>query len=500
VSRRSLLGVGTVGALGPLSCSSPKVGDLPGDSPFLHGVASGDPTPEGVILWTRLSGFGSGEAPVGSWAVFEDPEATREVASGRFETDASSDFTVRVVVDGLRAGTTYYYRFGQGGWQSALGRTRTAPSGAVARLRFAVVSCASFGHGYYHAYRAIAERPDLDAVIHLGDYIYEYGPGYGDVREYEPPRELLTLDDYRTRYAHYRSDPDLMELHRQHPVIAVWDDHEIANNAWSDGAENHDDDEGSYAARKRAAERAYHEWLPIRTDDPERIFRRLSYGDLLDLLLLDTRHFGRSQQIDDPNDPAFEAEERTVLGPLQEGWFDDEFDQSEARWRVVAQQVMVSDLPAALLNTDSWPGYPAARTRFYDTLRAADGRAVVLTGDIHMSFGTELVSDEGQALGAEFVTTSVTSPSLEREVAEQALEVVNEAPNVRFADLWRHGYMLVDIDEERVQAEWYLFDRVDRQASEESFAAAVYLRHAERDVRATDEPSEPASDPPEAAP
>jgi alkaline phosphatase D len=432
--------------------------------------------------------------------VFEDAEATREVASGRFETDASSDFTVHVAVDGLRAGTTYYYRFSHEAFESVLGRTRTAPEGAVERLRFAVVSCASFGHGYYHAYRAIAERLDLDAVIHLGDYIYEYGPGYGDVREYEPARELLTLEDYRTRYAHYRTDPDLLELHRQHPIIAVWDDHETANNAWYEGAENHDDDEGSYPARKRAGQQAYHEWLPIRSDEPERIFRRLSYGDLCDLLLLDTRHFARTRQIDDPEDPEFDAEERTLLGPLQESWLDDEFERSRARWRVVAQQVMVSDLPAALVNTDSWSGYPAARRRLYDTLSRDNGRAVVLTGDIHMSFGLDLVSDLGQALGAEFVTTSVTSPSLEQDLAERALELIDEALSVRFADLWRRGYMLVDVDEERVQAEWYLFERVDRESAEERFAGAACLRQDELNVRAIDEPSEPPPDPPEPAP
>ena len=500
LTRRNVLRATALGAMGSPGCSSRKLGELPGDDPFRHGVASGDPMPDRVILWTRLSVRDFGLTLLGDWEVFEDPEATRLVVSGKFETDASRDFTVKVDAEGLDAGTTYYYRFGYDGWHSALGRTKTAPEGDVSRLRFAVVSCASFGHGYYHAYRAIAERLDLDGVVHLGDYIYEYGPGYGDVRPYEPKKELIELEDYRARYAYHRTDRDLLELHRQHPMMAVWDDHEVANNAWFGGAENHDPSEGDYDERKRAAQQAYHEWMPIRTEDPARVHRRLSFGDLVDLLLLDTRHWGRSQQIDDPDDPQFESEERTMLGEDQESWLSDQFAESEARWKLLAQQVMVADLPGDLLSTDSWSGYPAARRRFFG-LGHGDDPLVVLTGDIHMSWAFDLVDAEDDTpLGAEFVTTSVTSPSLERELAERARELAFEQDYVKFADLWRRGYMLIDVDRERVQAEWYLYDAVDETTARERFSGAAALREGERVIVLVDEASDPPEDPPAAAP
>lgn len=500
LTRRNVLRAAALGALGSPSCSSRKLGELPGDSPFKHGVASGDPTPDRVILWTRLSVEDDGSTVEGDWQIFEDPETTRLVVSGTFETDASRDFTVHVDAEGLDAGTTYYYRFTYDGWRSVLGRTKTAPKGEVSRLRFAVASCASFGHGYFHAYRAIAERLDLDGVVHLGDYIYEYGPGYGEVREYEPPKELIKLEDYRRRYAQHRADPDLRELHRQHPMMAVWDDHEVANNAWFGGAENHNAGEGDYFERKRAAQQAYHEWMPIRSDDPARVHRRLTFGDLVDLLLLDTRHWGRSQQIDDANDPEFEAEERTMLGEDQELWLKEEFEASHATWKLLAQQVMVSDLPLDVVNTDSWSGYPAARRRLFEL---ADGGEplVVLSGDIHMSWALDLINgDDDTPLGAEFVTTSITSPSLERELAESARELALESGYVEFADLWRRGYMLIDVDRERVQAEWYLFNRVDERSAEERFRGAAALFAGERSLTLVDAASEPFDDPPPAAP
>ena len=239
---------------------------------FVHGVASGDPLPDALIIWTRVS-TATGPTEV-LWEVSADDFATI-AKSGSFTTDESRDYTVKVDVTGLTAGTAYRYRFTALGETSTVGRARTPPAGAMDAARFAVVSCSSYAHGYFHAYRAVAGE-ELDAVIHLGDYIYEYGDGeYGDVRTYQPPHEIISLADYRTRYGYYRKDPDLQAVHRQHPFIAVWDDHESANNAWAEGAENHTTGiEGSWADRKAAAARAYAEWMPIRENDgPQKIHR-----------------------------------------------------------------------------------------------------------------------------------------------------------------------------------------------------------------------------------
>jgi alkaline phosphatase D len=215
-------------------------------------------------------------------------------------------------------------------------------------LRFAVVCCASYAAGFFQAYRAVAERQDLDAVLHLGDYIYEHGTGeYGSVRTYEPGHELLTLEDYRRRYAQYRADPDLQELHRQLPMLAIWDDHEVANNAWRDGAENHQPDEGDYADRKRAAIQAYFEWLPLREVEAGRVYRSFRYGDLLELILADTRHWGRDELIDDLTDPGFQDPARSILGEDQERWLEQELVEATTTWRVLAQQGQCGRCPRA---------------------------------------------------------------------------------------------------------------------------------------------------------
>ena len=267
---------------------------------FAHGVASGDPLPDAVILWTRVTPEDRGSVSV-QYVVASDSALHEIVASGDLQTDASRDYTIKVDVTGLEPDVSYYYAFNVGDVQSEVGRTRTAPL-QTESARFAVVSCASYGHGYFHAYRAVAEREELNAVIHLGDYIYEYATGaFGTVRRCEPAHEILTLDDYRRRYAHYRQDSDLRALHRVHPMIVVWDDHEIANNAWHDGAQNHNPErgEGDYGARKAAATRAFFEWQPVRESEAGSCFRQFAFGNLVDLIMLDTRLSGRDAQIED---------------------------------------------------------------------------------------------------------------------------------------------------------------------------------------------------------
>ena len=275
---------------------------------FAHGIASGDPTRDSVILWTRVNTADARDTVRAKWTVASDPGMKDIRRFGRVETNHRRDFTVKIDARGLRPAATYYYQFEAGGVKSPVGRTRTLPDKSVDRLRLAFASCANYPHGYFNAYARIAARDDLDFVLHLGDYIYEYKLGdYADAalegqRDVVPTQEIVTLADYRLRYALYRTDPDLQEVHRQHPFITVWDDHETANNSWRDGAENHnpDEGEGKWRVRRRGAVQAYNEYMPIRSDSPsdDRIYRTFRFGDLADILMLDTRLHGRDQQID----------------------------------------------------------------------------------------------------------------------------------------------------------------------------------------------------------
>ncbi len=494
LTRRDLLraaqavGVASVTA-GPFAgCDS---GEAPGPLDlFQHGVASGDPLPDGVILWTRVSPLTAGTVEV-TWEIAADSGFEPVLATGSAEASAERDYTVKVDVGGLAPARTYFYRFRGQLQTSPVGRTRTAPAGATARARFGVASCSSYAQGYFHAYRALSGRADLDAVIHLGDYIYESGPGqFGGERPIEPPREATTLADYRTRHAQYKRDPDLQAVHRQHPFICVWDDHESANNSWKDGAINHQPDEGSWADRKAAAQRAYAEWMPIRDQgDPARIWRKLAWGDLADLILLDTRMWARTTSSTvvlgavPSEDPG-----ATLLGDDQAAWLEEQIRGSTARWKLIGQQVMVANLilsPGMIVNLDQWHGYPASRRRFLDFLRtSAASNVVVLTGDLHSSWASELVldpTDRAQydpatgrgALAVEFVAPGITSPGL----PPTFLSLVDSArpfnPHLRWFDLTKQGYLVVDVLPERVQAAWYLYANIKLpQETAETFAAA----------------------------
>jgi alkaline phosphatase D len=531
--RGAVLGSAAVGTLPLLpgcgSSDSPG-GRGPGSdtAEFRHGVASGDPLADRVMLWTRVSGV-AGRVAV-DWRVWTDPALTQAVAAGTVATDASRDYTVKVDATGLQPGTSYYYRFSSGGVDSPVGRTRTAPQGATERLRIGVVSCSSLAHGFFNAYRLLAARADLDLILHLGDYIYEYGSGeYGSAREYEPAHEILTLDDYRTRYGQYRLDPDLQELHRQHPMINVWDDHETADNSWRDGAENHQPGEGEWPQRKAWGIQAFHEWLPIRPADPAdpgRIYRGFRYGDLADITMLDTRLHDRDEPgsipplPDEPiRDPA-----RRMLGPEQRQWLFDRLASSGARWRLIGQQVVMHQwqlvgLPLALgggqpLNGDAWDGYQAERQAFIDHLRdRAIGNVLILTGDVHSSWAADLTDDPANpaaynpltgagAVAAEFVTTSVTSPFLlEPPEGQQAFQATN--PHIKYIDVDRKGYLLLDVTPERIQGEWWYVDTIAERGGGESFGRALVLadgaNHLDPALTAGS-PSSPPADPPPPAP
>lgn len=480
---------------------------------FWHGVASGDPLSTAVMLWTRVSPEGDGPVEV-FWEMAYDPDFTRRVRSGTTSTSGERDFTVKIDADGLHPGTVYFYRFRSLGRASIVGRTRTAPTRRVRSLRFAVLSCSSYASGYFHVYRSVAERTDLDAVFHLGDYIYESGGGSGD-RRHDPPREILTLADYRTRYAQYRRDPDLQAVHQQHPFIAVWDDHESSNDAYADGAENHDPaTDGDWVARKAASQQAYFEWMPIRQTDDGRIWRSFSFGPLLDIVMLDTRLWGRDAQATPSQSDVINDPERTLLGDDQEQWLAETLRGSTAQWRLIGQQVMMAQLllGGVPLNADQWDGYAGSRTRFLDVLEGdAVSNVVVLTGDIHTSWANDISRDprpggtydpdtgEG-SLAVEFVTPSVTSSSLS-SVTPAIFELLSESnPHIRWAELTQKGYVVVDVDDARVQGAWFFVTDIAQPDYTEAFAVAFSSLDGQNHLIQDDAPAPAKDDAPPSAP
>ncbi|NUT15475.1 MAG: alkaline phosphatase, partial [Cupriavidus sp.] len=303
-----------------------------GSEAFRHGVASGDPLADRVIVWTRVTVSSPGTLNL-KWEVASDANFGAIVARGDAATGPEQDYTIKVDVTGLMPASIYFYRFLLGVQPSPTGRTKTLPVGQVAQLRLAALSCSNFPSGYFNVYAEVAKRDDIDVALHLGDYIYEYGlVGYASQlafaidRESQPPHEILTLEDYRRRHAQYRTDPDLRAMHAKVPVIAVWDDHDLADNAWSGGAANHDEGaEGSFIARRAAAVRAYHEWLPTRLPDPAdplKIYRSFDFGNLASLHMLDTRLIGRDQQVtlDQYLSGLAEGATRQLLGTTQLDW------------------------------------------------------------------------------------------------------------------------------------------------------------------------------------
>jgi alkaline phosphatase D len=494
----------------PLTVRAQQDPPSPAARLFRHGVASGDPLMDRVMLWTRVTppAAASVTSPIDvRWVVASDERLSQVVARGTAPAAAERDFTVKVDAGGLKPGATYYYAFDAVGEQSPVGRTKTLPGAGAARLRLGQVSCSNYPTGYFNVYRCLANRADLDAVVHLGDYIYEFPLGvYADKtidRPVVPAHETVTLEDYRARYALYRTDPDLQEAHRQHPFIVVWDDHESANDAWSGGAQNHSEDEGPWAARQAAAWRAYLEWLPIRESGGAgiRLYRTFRFGDLADLIMLDTRGL-RDRQVAGNDAAALADPRRSLLGEAQERWLSSTLDASRGagtRWRLIGQQIMFSSLTlpgTAVRNVDVWDGYQAARSRVFDMItRQGMSNVAILTGDIHSSWafdvprnpwtGYNRQTGEG-SVAVEIVTPAVSSPPLFNNAALRANAKVLSplAGHLKFLDGDSRGYVLLDIDGERLQAEWYFVPTVTERTPRESRAASfVCERGSSRLVR-----------------
>ena len=505
----------TTGAsLGALSLRGFAV-DKPAAAHFTHGIASGDPLADRVILWTRvLPGSGNAEAVPCTWQVATDDSFDTVVASGEAAARADRDYTVKVDAAGLAAGTSYCYRFIANGVISPVGCTRTLPVGAVSEFKMAVASCSNYPQGFFHAYRDIAES-DVDVVLHLGDYLYEYPVGeYVNPvaeetlgRKVEPEYEILVLEDYRMRHGLYRTDPDLQAAHAAHPWITVWDDHEMMNNTWRAGAENHNEGEGDFFERIHAARQAYHEWMPIRTGaegDQGVIYRAFQIGDLADLLMLDTRLVGRDEQLDYAKgiEQAGSVEafiktdlynpKRQMLGEEQEAWLQQALQSSKARgatWQVLGQQVLMGKLNIPVIppeelaklelseyarprvaqsqqlapyglpsNLDAWDGYPAARERLFAMLSAHATNPISLAGDTHNGWAFNLTNQKGEAVGVEWGTPGVSSPGLENYVPlppEQMQALLKGAsPELVACDTSQRGWTHVTLTPEAATAQW----------------------------------------------
>ncbi|GGB45876.1 alkaline phosphatase D family protein [Shewanella inventionis] len=555
VTRRDFLamsakGVGAaVVSYGLMGCNSDDDEVISGQ--FLQGIASGDPAADAVILWTRVTPDIQGDITV-SWEVATDSNFTDLVTNGQTVTNDSRDYTVKVDAVGLAPGQQYFYRFKAGENVSEIGQTRTLPQGSVDSVKLAVMSCANFPAGYFNVYEMAAQRDDLDAVVHLGDYLYEYARGeYASEnaaalgREVLPEGELFLLADYRTRYSQYRSDSSLQKLHAKVPFITVWDDHEVANDTWKDGAENHNDDEGDFDQRKAAALQAYFEWLPIRPwseGNNEEIYRSFNYGNLVDLHMLDTRVLARDKQLEysdyiDATTGSFDSDNflaavtdtnRTLLGQTQLLWLQQTLLQSTAKWQVLGQQVLMGKmlLPAAIAtqqmsipqfaelagiavlaaraqagdttltaeqlaylqanqdkltpevmvllqlpsipyNLDAWDGYAYEREVIYATAKSLNHNLVVIAGDTHNAWANELTDTNGDTVGVEFATSSVSSPGLEyylglsdAEMPATEAAIVDLVSDLKYANLKDRGYLLLSFTADEVRGDWQYVDTI----------------------------------------
>ncbi|MPY12073.1 alkaline phosphatase D family protein [Arthrobacter bussei] len=522
LSRRTVLrAAGTVAAAGAVVVPVTTARSTPAAAAtgtFTHGVASGDPLPDGVLLWTRVTprrdakpGSGRGPAVPVRWEVSTTSDFRRIVARGTAKTGPERDHTVKVDVRGLLPATGYWYRFISGHEQSPVGRTRTAPAeqAAVDLLRVGVVSCANLQAGYFSSYRHLAARGDLDLVLHLGDYLYEYAPGEYQardvvVRPHDPPVEMTTLEHYRRRHAQYKQDPDLQALHAAVPFVVTWDDHESTNDAWEGGAENHTEGaEGAWVDRRAAAMQAYAEWMPVRYEAGGQLYRRLAFGSLASISMLDLRSY-RDQQAATTTDPAIGDPDRSITGEAQMEWLLDGLSTQQAQWKLVGNSVMITPVlfPPALgaaavegmeklmgattvdgvpYNIDQWDGYTADQSRVLRHL-GDNGieNTVFLTGDIHSGWACDLPADRatypvtGASVGTELVCTSVTSDNLDDilgappRTASLGVEARfrTNNPHVKYLDFDSHGYSVLEVRPGGMRMDWYvLSDRTDRAAT-----------------------------------
>ncbi len=462
--------------------------------PFPYGVASFEPTASGVLLWTRATAAG----PV-DWELATDEAFSAVVETGRSDAgfleggQAGADAEASHVVsaDGLTPGADHFYRFSQGGRFSPVGRTRTLPDDDRP-IRLGLACCGDYSAGHFAAYRALADA-DIDAVVHLGDYVY--AEVEGDLRPVDPTHEAITRDEYRCRYAQVRLDPDLQALHQRHPMFTVADDHDLADNAYEDGAKTHDPEtEGPWSTRRDGAVAERSEWLPVRTDGPpgrsaRAQWRSVRLGELGELVLLDTRLAGRDRHADDEDGPDLDDSNRSILGSAQMAWVGERLADTSGPWSIVVSSVVINpmhlDLPGRLgmnrplppgylvtdgiaINTDGWDGYPCERDRLAAALRARGRGGVLLSGDVHSAWAFEGPSDGDGPVAVEFTCPAVTSKPMGEmiPVVGGLVEAMMAAEHgVAWVDLFARGHLVVDIDPESVTGTWYFSDSEDPAAA-----------------------------------
>ena len=552
LTRRGVMGL-TAGA-GLAACTSPESISGKNDGvveagAFAHGLASGDPFATSVVLWTRVTTEMEGDIDV-LWKVSRDAEFNDIVRTGTVTTNAARDHCVKVIADDLQPGQTYFYCFHAGEAVSEIGRTRTLPEGETDSLRFAVVSCANWQHGYFNTYDAIAKRAaqqPYDAMIHLGDYYYEYGqldsPRLPD-RIHAPTHEIVELDDYRERHAQYRSDAALQSATAAMPLIAVWDDHETSNDSWQTGAQNHQlGTEGDWGMRKQAALRAYYEWMPIREPAVGRvrsdIYRNFRFGNLANLTCVETRLTARAEPIivesyideisaeggaDKFRKDVLYDPDREMFGRDQQDFIIDALSQSKqdgVTWRLLANQVIMGRLltpdfspyidETALklievdwpevrdfltlskynmpLYPDSWDGYPVARENFYAALNKAGlNDMLVLTGDAHEFWVNDLTSEAGQKVGLELVTSSVSSETLTAYlgdgVPEHNLLLTQKNEDARYYNATRSGFIDLTLTPKKAAVVMFNVDTVMSRDYTLSETASFTLRKSDDTIKA----------------
>jgi len=453
--------------------------------PFSLGVASGDPLPDGVVLWTRLApdplngGGMPSQAVTVKWEIATD-ERMKEIAQ-RGSAVAAPEFghSVHVEVKGLKPGRWYWYRFMVGSAVSPIGRTRTAPAlnARLERLGFAFASCQHYETGYFTAYKHLADE-QLDFVVHLGDYIYEGAPAANRPRKHNSP-EIISLEDYRNRYALYKSDPDLKLAHAAFPWIVTWDDHEVDNNYANDVPEDKQT-RSAFLERRAHAYQAYYEHMPLRRSSLPRgselrLYRRLRFGDLAEFSVLDTRQYRTDQPCGDGNKslcPEALNPQATMMGAEQERWLFNNLDRSKALWNVIAQQVMMArwDSGPGLeqrLSMDKWGAYPAALNRFLNLLRERKpSNPVVLTGDIHSNWVADLKADfnnpDSAVVGTEFVGTSITSGGDGMDMRPDVEQQMGENPHIKFFNSQR-GYVRCHITPKQWQTDFRIVAAVTKR-------------------------------------
>ena len=504
---------------------------------FNHGVASGDPLSNALIIWTRATSSQSTALVTLAWEVALDPQFKNIIRKGQEQTDASRDYTIKIDVQGLLPNTQYFYRFIGANTTSPIGRAKTLPIENVEQVKMVVVSCSNYPAGYFNAYTDAATQKDLDVVLHLGDYIYEYPMGgYATENAEKINRkladdnsgEIITLNDYRKRYAIYRTDKGLQALHAAAPFIAIWDDHEITNDTYKAGAENHSPDEGDFYKRRAAAIQAYYEWLPIRPPMGEQnphIYRTFNFGNLISLHMLDTRVIARDKQLLYSNYQSAETKQlditrfmsdlnnpqRQLLGNTQLAWLTNAIKNSNAKWQVLGQQVLMTKvwLPIEVFsqserkktaqileelvsiknavldnkavtrqqlarintlmpyNLDAWDGYPSEREALYKSVAALNKKLVVLAGDTHNAWQGTLKNKKGENVGVEFATPSVTSPGMEHYLAlnpQQAKQMADSLSllinDLDYCELSHRGYMLLTITNNQITTDWRYVDNI----------------------------------------